>query len=227
MKLAQCSETSNAMQLAPCGSRGTAKRASCKNVKSIGVLYHKGPDTCDWPDARTAPCYQLRWCPRHLVNGHDAVAEVPAREHPAEEQGSQQSFTNPNLAPDTNPANARVGLQSSRRTICIPAWRRSSARPNTCLWQNSEARAVAKDRMVFMRWSGGSAAAQTTDASWAFEPGLLAFCARQIYPPQQSNPMRVHELTGAPGILAKNDRVDVAAIAPAPALTNSSQHAAR
>lgn len=38
--------------------------------------------------------------------------------------------------------------------------------------------------------------------------------------------MRVHERTRAPGFLAKNDRVDAAAITSEPAFANSSQHAA-
>lgn len=169
---------------------------------------------------------------------HDAVAEVPAVEEPfvcapaspmvlapVEEPRFRRRCTRPNLAPDAAPADARMGLESWHSTISISASRRSWARTNTRLWSNSEARAVAKVRMAFVRSSGSSAAVQTTEASDAHEPALLAFCARQIYPPQGSHPMHVHELARAPGFLAKNDRFDAIAISPAPALANSSQHA--
>jgi hypothetical protein len=53
----------------PCGSRRSAKMASSNNVKANGAFYRKEPDTCAWPDARAAPCQQLRWRPLYLENG--------------------------------------------------------------------------------------------------------------------------------------------------------------
>lgn len=93
----------------------------------------------------------------------------------------------------------------------------SKARLDVCLWPQNEVCAFANDRdglRALIRWLRRVRPhAVGFEASGGYERALLTALCEADLPARRVNPMRVRQFARAAGILAKNDRIDAAAIA--------------